>query len=30
MSYVVGMFMVCAKKRKVVIIGGDDVASGDW
>lgn len=30
MSCVVIMFMVCAKKRKVVMVGGDAVASSDW
>ena len=30
MSCVVDMFMVRAKKRKVVMVGGDDYVSGDW
>ena len=29
MSWVVGMFMVRAKKRSVVIVGGEAIVSGD-
>jgi len=29
-SWVFGMFKVCARRRSVVIVGGEAVVSGDW